>query len=863
MKRGAAVVSWALCIGMLLPLCTGLAQEGSDAALNHIKEGLRQYDLGDLDKASASFEQALKALPSSAQALALLEQVDEQKIYRLLENEKTRPQALRLFKLAEKEEARKATDPAEIQAQIKDLGGDFNARWRAITNLVQIGDYAVPYILNLLDTEQPTPTTAAAQLALKKIGWRGVLPLIEALHSKSQFLKQNVCAVLANIGDVRAVPALKALVECPKEPAPVRLAAGNAIEIITGQSVGRIESAADLYYQLAEKYYYQDVSVMRHVGPITPVWVWKCCDCKDYTKCLIHFPEPDYAFNEIMAEHFCLAGLKCDPRHYKLRGLLSATYYSLISETGALVNGQMRPGLLNRQPTEEEQKEMQERLKRLDLWRNNAAANGSEFANAALTRALNDKTPLVALACIEGLRALDDDRPEGQSSALKAALRFREKMVRYAAAEALIHISPEGRLGDLDLTMRVVATALGENSQRTILLLEPNLQNRNRLKAILKSQPYHLIEADSMGKANRRILLGVPPIDLLLMAPEVGRAQTVTFARTLKASAEAIDMAIFVLADPKAVDTAKEDYGPAADAVLPADVSDKDLLAEIAKVCQQPAKKADDTAAVGQAIKRLCTVLTEIEPSNTKYPTELCAPALLELANDKDAEVRRLALMALGHAGRPTDRKTIMPIFADASCPKEVREAAGYAIENIMKRCDKWCTCCDPLVAIMGDPCPALAASAARAIGHSPAGYDLVVSALQTYQMVPLTPKPAAAAPAAAPGAAPAADKPAGKFADVKALMMCMKKNRDDVMAAMKGGDMKAVEAKLKALADLAACGKANFSPNEMLGKGYDMMKMACDEAAKAAAAGNAEALMAAAGKCKESCMSCHKNCRK
>ena len=133
MRKGAAVVSWALCVGLILPLCAGhelVAQEGADDALKHMKEGLRQYDLGELGKALAELEQVVRLTPGSAEALTLLERVGEQNVYKLLENEKTRAQAQRLFDLAKKEEARKATDPKEIMKHVKDLSGDFPARWR-------------------------------------------------------------------------------------------------------------------------------------------------------------------------------------------------------------------------------------------------------------------------------------------------------------------------------------------------------------------------------------------------------------------------------------------------------------------------------------------------------------------------------------------------------------------------------------------------------------------------------------------------------------------------------------------------------------------------------------------------------------
>ncbi|NOZ20606.1 MAG: hypothetical protein GXP25_05905 [Planctomycetes bacterium] len=855
MKRGATVVSWAICIGGFLVLCAGgtlFAQQAPPAALKHVQEGLKQFDIGEIDKAVAELEAALQATPGSAEALALLVQVGEHKLYKLLENEKTRAKAMALFKLAEKEEARKATDPAEIKQIITNLSGEFDTRWRATLKLVQIGDYAVPYLLDLLHTNQPTATTAAAQIALDKIGWRGVLPLIEALNCDSAFVKQGVCAVLANIGDVRAVPPLKAVVENPKEQQQVRLAAARALETLTGQSVGRLESAADLYYGLAEKYYYEDPTVMRHVGPITPVWAWKRCDAPSFAQKIVFFPEPDYAYNDIVAEHFCLAGLKCDPRHYKLRGLLTATYCSLIGETEAILAGHARPGLLKREPSEEEMKELQARNTKLNLWRNNAAANGSEFLNAALKRAVADKDPAVALAAIKGLRRLKDDRPEGQAGALREALGCREKRVRYAAAEALIHISPGGRMGATDLTMRVVASALGETSKRTILICEPDLQNRNRLKGILKGQGYNVIDTDSMNKARSRILLGIPPVDLLLMAPKVGGAQTDTFARALKGSAAAVNMAIFILSNPKEVSAVQDVYGKAADAVLPANITEKDVVAKVQETFKRPAAQTDEAAAMTAVIKKTCRVLTETDPPTTKYPLSMAAPALLNLIRDKDNAIRKVALDAMGHAGRPEDRKAIAMILADTSAAKEVRIAAAQAIEKIMKRASKFCPCCaGPLLAAVGDADPDVAAAAAKAIGNSPATVDYVVKVLQTYQMIPVT-----------PAAAPAAKKAGAKFADVKALMMCMKKNRDEAMAAMKAKDMKAVQAKLEALAKLAECGKANFSMTEMLGKGYDMMKMACDDAAKAAGGGDAAALMAAVKTCQESCMTCHQKCR-
>ena len=105
---------------------------------------------------------------------------------------------------------------------------------------------------------------------------------------------------------------------------------------------------------------------------------------------------------------------------------------------------------------------------------------------------------------------------------------------------------------------------------------------------------------------------------------------------------------------------------------------------------------------------------------------------------------------------------------------------------------------------------------------------------------------------------------PAKKFADLKAIMMCLKMNRDDVvMKAMEAGDMKKVAAAAAVMKEATMCMNKNFCT----GKDFDTCgKSFCEAVEKMEAAakkGDKAATKEAMMAMKKGCMGCHEKCKK
>jgi len=857
---GVAVV--AVLIACLAVPFTVNAQGDKEAMLKHLEEGIKQFESGNYDKACAELTELLKLQPDSQTALELIEKIQEEKVLKMLSSEKTRAQAVRLLKLAEQETIRRKADPEHIKKNVIKLSGEFETRWEGINELVRIGDYSVPYLLPLLDVEKQTDQSAFAMLTLKKIGWKAVLPLIEALNSEKRFLKQNVCMVLGQIGDARALPALKAICENEKELPEVRNAAAKAIEAITGKPAATLKPAAQLYYDLAMRYYTEDITVMRFVTPKMLVWRW-CAKCPDICSKLKYYEEPRYAYSKLQTEEACLDGLAVDPNYEPLHELLVLNYCSLIGLTRALLSGQVVAGKLPEKLSDEEKKELEERMKKLERWINNARAGGSKYLSAALRRALAAGDCITALECIRALDDLRDRRPAEPPKPLIDALACPDKAVRYAAAVTLLHISPDGRLSDPFLTVRVLSQALSEKAKRTVLIMIDDLQQRNRIKGILAQLPYQILEAEDEQEATRKIKLGLPPVDIILLSDGFAKMNTVTYARGLRRSAEAVNIAVIVLTKEDKIDAVREKYGEGAFCVLPIAVEKDVLASKLEAAVKRPEVTLDDTAQTQKAIIAAADAVASLEHGKTNYPINKLAPCLTQLLDGYEDCVRIAALRALATVGDNSTLSDVLKVARNAQNSKEVRVAALNAAGEILQWANELRPAeCDCLIALLDDPCAEVATAAAVAIGKFAPPATLVTRIVEGHRLQ-LGPYAAPAAPEAAP--AEKAGAPAPMMPEtVKALMMMMKQNSTAMAEDMKAGNWEGVAMKAKMLAKGAMMGKEKFSMgNNMVAAQYAALAAAADAMSKAASEKNMQALQAASQQAMGACMKCHQMMRK
>ena len=675
----------------------GPSKTMSEAA-SHLIKACLLFQQQKYDEAAGEIEEAMKLQPTASEIVALREQIGEATLVQMLKNPKLANQVRAILQMAQQESFRKQTDPAEIQKKVKDLESEeFTTYWAAITDLVAIGDYAVPYLLQTMCGPQPTHASTLAIVALTRMGRRAVLPLIESLKSDNGALKEGVCGVLGEIRDIRAVPALKAICEDSDQGSVLQGKAAEAIKKISGKDVKQMPSAAALYDELAEKYYANDYSVVRPTtDPTALVWRWQ--ETKPAPKApapapaplmvpekLVYYTVPRYMDNRIQAEGACYDGMDADPSNTKLIETLVAVYCNAAGEVSAALRG-YRVSSLGFKFTDDEIKTLQAMRMATGAWARLAEMAGSKYLNLALERALKEGNGPMAGACMQGLRNVGDDSPQAGISGLINALAYRDKFVRYAAAEALLAIAPRGNLGGGALAMRVLSAALTENSRRTILSIQRNTQMANALKAVLRAGgDFNLVEVADLDAATAYIHDTFLPVDVIVLEDAIGGVDTISFARRLKVGAIAPNVGIIVTSknDPEA---AQKAYGDFADAVLNNATAAQGLMEKVQAVLARPCVKMDEKAVV-QATKRAAAQeVAKLNPDSTTYPMKDLVPALTMLLDENDEMLRQLALVSLGKIGDRAGVEKILAIIADKKQSDKIRGEALAAMGRIFER---------------------------------------------------------------------------------------------------------------------------------------------------------------------------------
>ncbi len=204
--------------------------------------------------------------------------------------------------------------------------------------------------------------------------------------------------------------------------------------------------AAQLFYQLAEKYYYHAQSLApAEDADFANIWFWDSTNRR-----LVRRKVDKSYFNELMAMRACEWALKADPGFGQAIGLWLAAYCEAESTGLNMPNyfGLGHPDAIVY-----------------------ATTAGPEYLHQALARAIDDKNAYVALCAVEALATNAGEKSLlyriGPVQPLMQALTFDDKAVRYSAAIAIAAAGPKEDFAESKLVIENLAEALGQTSEQT------------------------------------------------------------------------------------------------------------------------------------------------------------------------------------------------------------------------------------------------------------------------------------------------------------------------------------------------------------------------------------------------------------
>ncbi len=332
------------------------------------------------------------------------------------------------------------TDPKIISEEIRRLSGTARGQIAAVKRLKNAGEYAIVYMIDAMMDKTRREELSNIVWALPQVGKDAIRPLAASLQIEDAAMRTEVARALGKIGYPHALPYLKYIAENDSSSA-VRQAAEKSITQIDPASL-RLP-AAELFFQLAEKYYY-------HLESLAPaedaafgnIWFWDAQGNR-----LVREKIDRQYFNELMAMRCCEWSLKADAAFGKSIGLWLAAFCKTES-TGLDMPNYFGEGHADAITY--------------------ATTAGPEYLHQALARGIKDKNSDVALCAVEALATTAGEKSLlyriGISQPLVQALTYDDRAVRYSAAIAIAAAGPQIDFPEKKLVMMNLAEILAQDN---------------------------------------------------------------------------------------------------------------------------------------------------------------------------------------------------------------------------------------------------------------------------------------------------------------------------------------------------------------------------------------------------------------
>ncbi len=348
----------------------------------------------------------------------------------------------KIIDLIEKGSYARRADAKIIVTEIKRLSSTDRGWFTAVKRLRNAGEYAIPFMLDAIADNSRQAELPDIVRALPQIGRDAIRPLAVALQTENVALKDQIIRALGKIGYPQSQAYLKYIVENDTSSEVRELAKIALMKIDPGTL--KI-SAAQLFFELAEKYYYhsQSLTPANEAGTAN-IWFWDVNQQR-----LTRVEVPSGYFNELMAMRCCEWALKADAGFGPAIGLWLAAFFKAESagiETMPSYFGQSHADALVY-----------------------ATTAGVEYLHQALARAVKDKNAHVALGVIEALGTTAGEKSLlyriGPAQPLLEALSFNDIMVRYSAAIAVAAAGPKEPFAESKLVVANLADAIVSKAQ--------------------------------------------------------------------------------------------------------------------------------------------------------------------------------------------------------------------------------------------------------------------------------------------------------------------------------------------------------------------------------------------------------------
>ena len=690
------VTGWlAICLAAALTVGTATcgrayAQSGNESEIISLfKDGIRNYEEGDFANAKDAFDKVLALRPGSEAALLMRENSEIGQLAEMAADRELGPAASKILTMMREAVREKKRDVSNIEALITEFRSpDLMTYGTASVDLAGHGPYAVPYLLPLLALEGPDNQRilARTKMALSKMHRDVCLPLIEALAEDDPLLRARLVAILGQLGDRRAVPALLAQWQEPVVAPVVAEALIDALLKITGERPDDLGTAVSRYDELIVAYITEQVDEVGYLyGDDGEIWSWNP-DAETFDQKLTYKLVPNYLYYRLMGAKLAVDGLDLAPAHERLQSLLvvslarSLTLCELFSSKERL----SAVGINNvsdaiRKDAAQRADAIKARLPVL------VALCEPAVVGEALEMALELGDAASSLYLVDMLAGKVGLESTGAGRSFVEALDSGDKDVRYKAAIEALKASPSGAFGGEEKIMAVISSALRLASAKNALLVFDDLQARNTLNSLLPQKGIVSVACSAdVGEVAERLNLE-PAIDIVFLSGNVSPQTFGSVLVRLKNDIRTRDLPLYAVIDSKTQSVDVEGF-EGISGVLSTD----DLRMEkLGPILDQQVLAVSVTPLTEQkeaTVMDAVEAVRGIDPATTGYPLAMLEPALIHALRGYGEAVHSACTDALGRFGSGAALEPLGKLVADESSSNDLKIAACLAITSVARR---------------------------------------------------------------------------------------------------------------------------------------------------------------------------------
>ncbi len=644
------------------------------------EDGWHYAAIGQFGYAKSNVESLIKSDPDPVAVLELAgyNPYRETILLQLMDREDIGPAAADMLKLLKEGRFRLRTDPPQIIANIKKLGGTARERVNAVVQLRQSGEWSVPFLLDVLMDPAQEPLHRHVLETLGEIGKPAVTPLAVSLAMDNNPIKVFVIRSLGKIGYPHAVPYLKQLVENKDTPDQVRDEAAKAIQQIEQTSGKKAPgSAAEGFLALGDAYYYDHGSLMSEQdAPVVNIWFWR--DGR-----LSSTQVPPRIFSDLMAMRSAEAALQLNSDLADAVALWLAGNFRREAHLGvADVASEAVDPATAQDPTRPNG------YPRAIYF---ARAAGARYNHLVLSRGLKDADPGVILGALAALRdtagAANLIGGEDYKQPLVQALTFPNLIVRIKAALVLGNALPTKEFAGAGNVVPALAEALAQTGEKHAVVVEADEANRNRVVGILREAGFAVVAGESFYGTLQDARKNAPSLDLVVIPSSLKEPSFAAALNELRKDYLFASAATVLLISPADDEVVRPllHLDPRIGGV-PADAPAAALLAEYDRVRRQIGALPLDRATAVNLAMQAAEALQMIAVTNNKvYDFRQAQVALINSLKHPEEALRVTGAQVLAESEAPEAQQAVAQLALDETQAKPVRLRVFAALATSAK----------------------------------------------------------------------------------------------------------------------------------------------------------------------------------